>query len=130
MYSHNHQAFTSRKRTTVIVSTVLGCILFLAAYSSVVDHSFREREFNSMIWKQGGVRIRGEMVRSLQGKSVLLGMSKGQVVTLLGNPDEDESVQFRYRVDVGRRVAWKPFLVNLCVGFDEQMRVSSAAMVD
>jgi hypothetical protein len=114
----------------VIVSTVAACILFLAAYSSVVDDSFREREFDSMIWQHGNVRIRGEMVRSLTGKAVLLGKSKEQVVTLLGNPDEDESGQFRYRVDVGRRVAWKPFLVNLCVGFDEQRRVSSAAMVD
>jgi hypothetical protein len=118
----------------IVVKIALGIATFIglgfAAYTSLHDRSFRQREFESIGWKEGSPRTRGEMVASLQAKSLLLQKSRDDVTALLGKPDEDYQVVLRYRVDVGRRIAWEPFLLTLIVKLDENARVYRVETVD
>jgi len=108
------------------------CILAFVAYTSLHDRSFRERQFDSSAWKQGGVRVRGEMVELLCAQSLMQDKSQDEVLALLGKPEEDnkDKGQLRYRVDVGRRIAWEPFMVSLIVELDGSMRVYRVFTVD
>jgi hypothetical protein len=117
-------------KSKVVVGVVAACILGFAAYTSLRDYSFRQRQFDSSTWKQGDVRVRGEMVESLCAQSLLRDKTRDDVLALLGKPDEDHAGQLRYRVDVGRRIAWRPFLVSLFVEFDDKMRVYRVETVD
>ena len=105
-------------------------MLGLAGYTSLRDYSFHQRQFETSAWKQGAMRIRGEMVESLRGQSLLHGKTREDVLALLGKPDEDHEGLLRYRIDVGRRIAWRPFLVTLVVEFDGNMRFYRADVVD
>jgi hypothetical protein len=105
-------------------------MLGLAGYTSLRDYSFHQRQFETSAWKQGAVRVRGEMVESLRGQSLLRDKTREDVLALLGKPDEDHEGLLRYRIDVGRRIAWRPFLVTLIVEFDDKMRFYRADVVD
>ena len=116
-------------------SNILGgvaalCILGFVAYTSLHDISFHQRSFDSSAWQSGDVRCRGEMVRSLRVQSLLRDKTQDQIVALLGKADEDLKGQLRYRVDMGRRIVWRPFLMALVVSFDDKGRVYQAEMVD
>ncbi len=115
----------------VVVGVAAACILGFAAFTSLHDRSFRERQFDSSGWKQGDARVRGEMVDSLRSQSLLRDKTWVQVLELLGKPDaDDEGHLLRYRVDVGRRIAWRPFLVTLYVVFDDKSRVYRVETID
>lgn len=114
----------------IIVGTLLFCGLAFAGYTSLHDPSFRQRRFDSTAWKEGTPRTRGQMVTSLQAQSLLLKKSREEVLALLGRPDEEIQGQLRYRVDVGRRIAWEPFLLTLIVEMDEKAGVYRVVTVD
>ena len=98
----------------ILLGTLLLCGLVFAGYTCFHDRSFRQREFDSAAWKVGTARTRGEMVASLQVQSLLQQKTRDEVTGLLGKPDEEhEGGLLRYRVDVGRRIAWEPFLLTL-----------------
>ena len=124
----------SPRRKNVLVKIVLGtlllCGLVLAGYTCLHDQSFRQREFDSAAWKAGTARTRGEMVASLEAQSLLQQKSREEVTALLGKPDEEHEGLLRYRVDVGRRIAWEPFLLTLVVKLDEHARVYRVETVD
>ena len=113
-----------------MVGFAAACILGLAAYTSLHDYSFRQRQFDSSGWKQGNLRVRGEMVESLRAQSLLHDKTRDEVLDLLGKPDVDHVGQLRYRVDVGRRIAWSMFPVSLIVNFDDKGRVYQVVTVD
>lgn len=117
-----------KKKSRLVLCIVVGCILVLAGYTSARDFSFRQRQFDSGTWRNGHVRVRGEMVQSLREQ--LIGKSRDEVLALLGKPDENDQRLLRYRVDVGRRIAWRPFMVTLSVEFDDKLRVYRAETVD
>jgi hypothetical protein len=107
------------------------CVLAFGAFTSLHDRSFHERPFDSDVWKPGNARVRGEMVESLRSQSLLRDKTRLQVLELLGKPDaDDEGHLLRYRVDVGRRIAWRRFLVTFYVSFDENSRVYRVEMID
>lgn len=114
----------------VAVGIVLLSIVAVAAHTSLRDGSFRQRTFDSISWKTGDVRTRGEMVASLLGQPLLFGRNRDEVLAVLGKPDEDHETLFLYRVDVGRRILWRPFLETLVVQLDGKMRVSRFDTVD
>ena len=70
------------------------------------------------------------MVASLREQSLLRDKTREDVLALLGKPDEDHEGLLRYRVDVGRRIGWRPFLVTLTVQFDGKMRFYRAEVTD
>jgi hypothetical protein len=117
-------------KSKILVAIAASCILGFAAYTSHRDYSFRQRQFDSSAWKQGDIRVRGEMVESLCAQSLLSGKRKNEVLDLLGKPDVDHEVQLRYQVDVGRRIAWEVFPVSLIVEFDDTLRVHRVETVD
>src|SRR5689334_22361339 len=120
-----------KKNLVKIVAGVLAVfVVGFAAYTSLRDYSFHQRQFEASAWNQGTVRVRGEMVESLRGQSLLREKTREEVLALLGKPDEDHEGLLRYRVDVGRRIAWRPFLVTLIVEFDDKMRFYRADVVD
>ena len=45
--------------------------------------------------------------------------TREEVLDLLGAPDESHEGQLRYKVDIGRRIGWRPFPVSLFVEFEE-----------
>jgi hypothetical protein len=117
-------------KTKVVVGIATACVLGFAGYTSLRDRSFHERQFDSSSWKNGDLRLRGEMVASLERQRLLSDKSRDEVLALLGKPDEERDYQLRYRVDVGRRIAWETFTEILIVTFDEKYRVYRAERVD
>ena len=125
----------STRRKNLLGMILLGilvlCGLVLAGYTCFHDRSFRQRGFDSAAWKVGTARARGEMVASLQVQSLLQQKTRDEVTALLGKPDEEyEGGLLRYRVDVGRRIAWEPFLLTLIVKLGENARVYRVEIVD
>ena len=117
-------------KNKIVVGVAAVCILGFAAFSSLHDFSFHQRQFDSSSWKLGDVRVRGEMVESLRSQSLLRDKTQDEVLELLGKPDVGIEGQLRYRVDVGRRVAWRTFLVSLFVEFDDKSRVYRGETID
>jgi hypothetical protein len=120
----------AHKGVRVAASVVVVCILVAAVYTSLRDYSFRQTRFDSSAWRAGDVRVRGQMAESLRTQSLLRDKTKDEVLALLGKPDEDHESQLQYRLDVGRRIGWRPFLVTLFVEFDDKMRVHRTEIVD
>jgi hypothetical protein len=113
-----------------VVGVVVMCALAFVAYTSSRDLSFHPRQFDSTAWKQGDIRVRGEMIESLRSQALLRDKTRDEVLALLGKPDGDDQGQIRYHVDIGMRIAWRPFLSSLYIEFDDKSRVSGVQMVD
>ncbi len=114
----------------VAVFVLAAFLLVVAAYTSLHDRTFSPRQFDSLSWRQGDVRMRGEMTASLQRQALLRNKSRDEVLALLGKPDEDREYQLRYQVDVGRRIAWSRFCEILIVTLDEKHNVDRVERVD
>jgi hypothetical protein len=114
-----------------VVTFVLGvCLFCFAGYTSLRDLAFHQRKFDSIFWKQGSPRIRGEMVESLHRGSFLHGKNREETLALLGKPDEDHTGVFVYRIDLGRRLGWHPLVESLWVEFDDGLIVSRLEQTD
>jgi len=120
----------ANKRGRMLVGVAVACVLIVAGYTSLRDYSFRQCQFDSSAWQAGDVRVRGQMSESLRAQSLLRDKTRDEVLALLGKPDEDHEGQLRYRLDVGRRIGWRPFLVTLFVELDDKMRVHRTEIVD
>jgi len=121
---------TAKLTLGLVAVLVLMFVLVVAAYTSLHDHTFNPRQFDSQSWKQGDLRMRGEMVESLQSQALLRNKSRDEVLALIGKPDEDRGYQLRYEVDVGRRIAWSRFCEILVVTLDEKQNVDRVERVD
>jgi hypothetical protein len=120
----------NKRAVKVVAVLFVTCILAFAGYTSIRDLSFRRRPFESSVWKQGDSRVHGEMVESLRGQFLLQAKTKEEVLALLGEPHDDRGALLDYEVDVGRRIAWRPFMLTLVIMFDDKMRVDSVEIVD
>jgi hypothetical protein len=80
------------------------CLLvcgFLGFLDPFVERA-ASRPFDSSLWKTGSLRERGRMARVLESSGKLIGLSRDEVLTLLGPPDrEDIPGSVAYRVDLG-----------------------------
>jgi hypothetical protein len=70
------------------------------------------------------------MIESLRSQALMRDKTRDEVLALLGKPDGDDQGQIRYHVDIGMRIAWRPFLSSLYIEFDDKSRVSGVQMVD
>ena len=68
---------------------------------SCTDSKPNDIAFNSNAWKGGNARLRGQMYHDLRERKVLIGMSRGQVIEILGPADHDERKFVAYEVDNG-----------------------------
>ena len=76
-------------------------------------------KFDSEDWQNGDRRLRGRMVDSLIDDSILIGKSKSEVLTLLGEPTaSDTGCPLVYVVDVDQKLFGDVSLYYLTVQCD------------
>lgn len=89
--------------------------------------------FNRHKWEHGNWRVRGSMVKHMIEDSLLTGLSRKDVLLLLGN-EEDTCGTLSYPIDIGLKTG--PFgmggvwLFYLTVQFDSLDRVKSVRYTD
>lgn len=101
-------------------------IVFLFTFSALIwgcSDKQTTSNFNHDKWLNGDRKIRGEMVDKIITDSMLLGKSKDEIISLLGEPTASDTTQpFIYEVDIGKKTG--PFgfggtwLFYLTVQFD------------
>ena len=110
---------------------ILGLALLALFYTSSRDPFFRKQEFHSEKWRSGNMRERGQMVSNLIEKQILKGKKQSDVLALLGEPSTASANQIAYKVDIGQRFGFSPWLYVLAIDFDETNRiVSNVALMD
>jgi len=101
------------------------CILILAILLIVIgcngENQMEKIKFNQKKWLHGDQRIRGKMVDDIINDSILMGKTKREVLSLLGDQG-DTTGNFSYAVDLGLKTgpfglggAW---LFGLNIHFD------------
>src|SRR5262249_20637144 len=101
--------------------------LFLAltaglAYTTVTLDLFgiNRRKFSSEAWLVGDSRIRGQMARNLISSNALKGISRTDVIKLLGSSDGHKFLPtLVYKVDQGYDWLLRPRTLEVVVRFDK-----------
>jgi hypothetical protein len=83
------------KRNLIIIMP-----LFLFVIGCRQEKQTERLKFNREQWLHGDIRTRGEMVDNIIEDSLLIGKSKSEVLTLLGEQG-DTNGNFSYQVDIG-----------------------------
>jgi hypothetical protein len=106
------------------VSAVCGCC---PCTELLLSH-----EFNSQKWKTGTALDRGRMSQDLMRNDRLIGLTRPEVWELLGPPDHhfDDNPTLYYRIDIGFRFGFTPWLYVLHVRFDSAGRVAHVGATD
>lgn len=115
---------TARIGAAVIL--VIAAAFFVAYVSGAVGKRDRmeDRAFDPRAWQAGDRRVRGAMAAELERGGHLLGLTKGEVLAVLGQPTASDTsgLAVAYVVDVGLRVGpWGlggPWLFQTTVLFD------------
>jgi hypothetical protein len=89
-----------------------------------------EEGFDAEAWRNGSMRLRGSQVQNLLGRGLLPGLTKPQVVELLGAPDESAEGFLGYALDCGVRVTYRGSPHRLRVQFSAEGLVSEASVVE
>lgn len=85
----------------ILIALVL-CTYFLLRSKPSEEEAL---EFESSRWLEGDRRLRGMMVDDLMRDSLLNGLTKIEVINLLGEPTaSDTTATFIYAVDIGKEV--------------------------
>lgn len=87
----------SVKDVLLSISIGLGVLLLLAVAGVIVYDYATRVPFSSAAWKAAktspdGVKLRGRMTASLFSQHELVGMSKSQILALLGEPDQESDL--------------------------------------
>lgn len=106
------------------VSAVFGCCPFTEL---LLSHGF-----NSEKWKAGTLLDRGRMSQDLMRSDRLIGLTRPEVLDLLGPPDHDlkPDLDLPYRIDIGFRFCLSPWLYVLWVRFDSTGRAVHVSATD
>lgn len=104
----------------LLASAVFGCCPFTEL---LLSHGF-----NSEKWKNGSELDRGRMSQDLMRSDRLIGLTRPEVLELLGPPDHD--LDLAYRIDIGFRFGFTPWLYVLNVRFDSTGRVVRVSATD
>ena len=75
-------------------------LLFFIVMGCRQDKQTEKLKFNREEWLHGDIRTRGKMVDNIIEDSMLIGKSKSEVLTLLGDQG-DTTGNFSYPVDIG-----------------------------
>lgn len=79
---------------------VIVVMLILSAY--LVRGKFTHEPFNSELWKTANLNseenmsLRWDMMNDLRNKHKLLGLTKDEIIKLLGTPEDSTKSEFRY----------------------------------
>ncbi len=75
-----------------IVLLLIGIVLF----GCVTDFKSNDVTFDSVEWKNGDLRVRGQMSKDLEKSKVLEGKTKTEVKSLLGEPNHTNDTNSNY----------------------------------
>lgn len=109
--------------STLTVVLVVGVSLAALFWLRTFDNG---QSFVAERWREGSIRERGRMVEDLQNNKRLQGLSRADVLALLGEPDEE----FCYTVDIGDRFCSEPWTYRFIVYFNDWDRVYKAELLD
>ena len=104
--------------------------ILLALFVCCGENSKESNEipFDSNQWKSGNQRVRAKMSRDLLEKNILSGKNEGEILDILGSPDEKSPNRFTYFLETEFMGPWRMFLN---VDFkDSTKRVYSAWITD
>ena len=104
--------------------------ILLNLFASCIDNSKESNEipFDSNQWKSGDQRVRANMSRDLLEKNILFGKNEGEILDILGSPDEKSPNRFTYFLETEFMGPWRMFLN---VDFeDSTKRVNMAWITD
>ena len=87
-------------------------IILLNLFVSCSDNSKKSNEipFDSKQWKSGDQRVRAQMSRDLLDKNILFGKNEGEILDILGSPDEKSPYRFTYFLETEFMGPWRMFL--------------------
>ncbi len=77
-------------------------------------------EFSSEIWKGSDIYQRGSFINEIKKKKILSGLSKPEIILLLGEPDKINDESIVYTVNIGAKLNdGTPINHFLYIFFDE-----------
>ena len=82
---------------------LLICVFLISCITDFKSNNF---SFNSEQWKNGNIRLRGQMSKNLEESKILEGKTKDEVKNLIGEPFHinsmpDETENWSYKTDKG-----------------------------
>lgn len=88
--------------------------------------------FDPKLWQTGSLRQRGRMARDLESSEKLIGLSRDEVLALLGPPDRDDGpASVAYTVDIGYKFGFEPWTYCLTIRFGKtDARVKEVVLHD
>jgi hypothetical protein len=121
MKSKSYDSFYSQFRLSsrfIIATLVLISVVFsYVGYQLFIS----TKSFDHEIWRKADAQQRGKMVRELQSSEILIGLTRDEVLNLLG-PSENslrmEQSVLIYAVDVGTRFGSDPWKYTFVIQFD------------
>lgn len=117
----------------LLAGAIAAVIFFVVIIYPLINNPFNDRKFDQTVWvsyhdSTDPDNPRGNMVSNLQKKYLQLGMSKQEVLRLLGEPDyEESSTVYKYNLGV-----WSGFRIDydsLDVHFDSSGRLTHTQVV-
>ncbi|QDV35895.1 hypothetical protein [Tautonia plasticadhaerens] len=124
-----------RRRRLDVILFAVGLLVASAAVivrltPPLYEPFFAAREFDAPGWRAGDRLDRGRMTRDLESSGRLLGLDRGQVLDLLGPPDDRTEDSMSYSVDLGHRFGSTPWLYRLRVEFEGRGEVERVLLHD
>lgn len=99
-------------------------------FSSCKDLDSNHLSFDQNVWKTGDFRARGRMLNDLLKKNILRDKKKTEILSMLGESDEENSNWIKYAIDNGlihERWMQRNFLY---LEFDSENKVKEIGVVD
>jgi hypothetical protein len=103
---------------TLLVTGLAVVAFYLCYCTPFLAVAKYDAEFSSEKWRTGDPRTRGTMAKSLASSTQLHGKSEKEILALLGKPDKYDGF-LHYRVDIGYRWIFQPYLYDLWVRLDK-----------
>lgn len=110
---------TKKWKIAACAALAILVLLLGTAYLSVSDPFFRRKVFVSDVWRTSNERGRGQMVNDLVESRFMVGKTKKELLTVLGNPDTVSDNNVSYTVDIGHRFGFSPWYYSVTIIFDE-----------
>jgi hypothetical protein len=100
------------KRFNYIFIFIFFIFILLSVFVSCSDNSKESNEipFDSNQWKTGDQRVRARMSRDLLEKNILIGKNEGEILDILGSPDDKRPDRFTYFLETEFMGPWRMFL--------------------
>jgi hypothetical protein len=117
----------------LVLAALAACAGGLAWFRDFCNPGFAPLAFTPEAWAEANTLHRGYMADDLLASHDLRGMTKADVVALLGPPDDDQTDLRRFRYHLGRRGRNPDCPLtefSLLIGFDGQGKVATADIAD